>query len=282
MPSSLYATLNKDTGILTVSKIGVEVDESGPNADATVTVYKMDGSTLSATANLNFWERVCKIGDFVYHDGSYSSAENVQGNVDAGKTPIGLCFYIDPEHKDRRLMVSLNNLANQKWGVHKSNLPNIVLNDNPDLDVYFIKQVPDTTELGFTDYSQLRDEIGGDLDGWRIFDPNVYGTGQLGWTTVIEKVGGYKVGDLIPYGKYYSLWVIETRNLLLSDSAINLPIPEKTSVSTELNNLSSLMSIAVNTYGANYDQMYFPAFSAAHAYRPTSREDLKPEFCEHN
>ena len=280
--ANLYATLDKDTGVLSVNRMGVEVDETGPNVDATVTLYKTDGTSLSAVTNLNFWERACKVGDFVYHDGTYSSADDVQGNVDAGKTPIGLCFYIDPNDKTRRLMVSLKNVASQKWGVHSGNLPDIVLNENQELNVYDIKQVPNIAEEGFSSYTEMRDSISGDLDGWKIFDPTKSGAGQIGWMNVLEKVGGYKVGDLIPYGKYYTLWVIETRNMLLSDSAINLPIPAKTSVSSELNNLSTLMSNAVSTYGANYDQMYFPAFSAAYAYRPTTREDLRPEFCEHN
>ena len=86
----------------------------------------------------------------------------------------------------------------------------------------------------------------------------------------------------MPYGKYFTLSVIETRNKLLQDSALNLPIPQGTATLTETSVLDTLISEASTTIGSGAKSLYYPAFSQAYAYQPTQKEGLKDEFKAHN
>lgn len=177
-------------------------------------------------------------------------------------------------------MSSLVNVCtNQYWGIYSSLSVN--LEDNPDLSYVDIEDIPN---LAFPQgsYAGLRDEISGDPDGWKFFDPLTNTLGQLGWMTVETPVGRFKKGDRVPYGQYYTECVIDARNKVLSDSAYKLPIPTKTNVITETNSLTSLLSQVTTSLGATYKALYYPAVSYAYAYCPTTREDLKEEYKEHN
>ena len=89
LESNLYATIDSESGVLTINRVGEEVDGAGPNADVTVVVYLLDGSSMSATSNLNFWLREVRLGDIVYHDGSIASPDDHNSMVLADKIPIG-------------------------------------------------------------------------------------------------------------------------------------------------------------------------------------------------
>ena len=280
LASNLYATINSETGVVTVNRMGEEVDGTGPNADATVTIYLMDGTSVSASSNLNFWVREVRVGDIIYHDGTIASPNDHSAMLAANKVAVGICFYINPYNKKERLMSSLVNVCtNQYWGIYSSLSVN--LEDNPDLSYVDIEDIPN---LAFPQgsYAGLRDEISGDPDGWKFFDPLTNTLGQLGWMTVETPVGRFKKGDRVPYGQYYTECVIDARNKVLSDSAYKLPIPTKTNVITETNSLTSLLSQVTTSLGATYKALYYPAVSYAYAYCPTTREDLKEEYKEHN
>jgi hypothetical protein len=45
------------------------------------------------------------LGDYVFYDGTY-------GPTTAGKTVVGICFYINPADANDRRMVALSNLEN--------------------------------------------------------------------------------------------------------------------------------------------------------------------------
>jgi hypothetical protein len=282
--SNLYATINSETGVLNVTRIGEELDGEGPNANVTVTLYLMDGSTVSATSNLNFWERTAKIGDVVYHDGTFGSPDDYEAEIAVGKEAVGICFYIDPNDAKRRLLVALRDIpAGQTWGMTNATNTPIELTDSPDLNLYDIAQIPNVGNLGVSSFPGLRDTTNGDKYGWKSFDPYTAQAGQIGWMTVIQSGGGYKAGDKVPYGKYFTACVMEVRNAILTDSAINLEIPKASSDESEAKNLEFLINNAIIKMGStNYKNLYFPAVSYCYAWRPSDRDDLKEEFKERN
>jgi hypothetical protein len=250
LASNLYATINSETGVVTVSRMGEEVDGTGPNADATVTIYLMDGTSVSASSNLNFWIREVRVGDIIYHDGTIASPNDHSAMLAANKVAVGICFYINPYNKKERLMSSLVNVCtSQYWGIYSSLSVN--LEDNPDLSYVDIKDIPNLASPSGS-YAGLRDEISGDPDGWKYFDPLSNTLGQLGWMTVENPVGRFKKGDRVPYGQYYTECVIDARNKVLSDSAYNLPIPTKNTGVTESNSLTTLLSQVSTSLGATY------------------------------
>lgn len=282
--SNLYATIDSETGVLSVTRIGEELDGEGPNANVTVTLYLMDGSTVSATSNLNFWERAAKIGDVVYHDGTFGSPDDYEDEIAVGKEAVGVCFYIDPNDAKRRLMVALRDIpTGQTWGMTNATNTPIELVDSPDLNLYDIAQIPNVSSLGVGSFPALRDTMNGDKYGWKSFDPYTAQAGQIGWMTVIQSGGGYKAGDKVPYGKYFTACVMEVRNAILTDSAINLEIPKASSDESEAKNLEFLINNAIIKMGSsNYKNLYFPTVSYCYAWRPTAREDLHESFKERN
>lgn len=280
LASNLYATINSETGVVTVNRMGEEVDGTGPNADATVTIYLMDGTSVSASSNLNFWVREVRVGDIIYHDGTVTSPNDHAAMLAANKVAIGICFYINPYNKKERLMSSLVNVSsNQSWGINSAIA--VTLNDNPDLSYIDIDGIPNI-DISRTTYSGLRDEISGDADGWKYFDPLSNTLGQIGWMTVEKPVGRFKKGDRVPYGQYYTECVINTRDKVLSDSAYNLPIPTAAAGVRERDALTSLLSQVSSSLGDAYKTLYYPAVSYSYGYIPTTKEDLKEEFKEHN
>ena len=279
MGANLYATIDSATGVLTINRIGEEIDGTGPNVDATIVITTLEGNQITATTNLNFWFREAKLGDIVYHDGTYSSAQECESNIQGGKTPIGICFYIDPNNKTRRLMMSLKDIKSASWGPASNQLSGITLADSS-YNVYNITQILNNTPN--FDYDKLRNETNGDADGWTIYDGYTNSLGQIGWRTFLSDEFGYKIGDTIPWGMYNQLCVLEVRDACLSDSNFQLPIPSAVGDVKEFVIVQNYMTNAVNIYGSNYDKLYYPAFSFAYAYRPTDREDLDDRFKEHN
>ena len=282
--TNLYATIDEDTGMLTINRIGEGEDGVGPNAMVTVTVYLSDGTTVSTTSELNFWKRVCKLGDIVYHDGSFSAASDYESEVETGKIAIGVCFYINPNDPSKRLMVALKDIPTTTyWGPHKTSL-SVELADNPDLNIYDIAFLSNTQST-LSSWQSLRDTVTGDEDGWAYFGPDSP-EGQIGWMTVKEDGGDYIIGDNVPYGKYYNSRLMETRNVVLSDSNFSsfAEIPAKTDSLPESVILTSLLNTAASSNGGNetYKQLYFPMASYCYAYLPTTNKNLKDEFKEHN
>lgn len=278
--TNLYATVDEDTGVLNVTKIGEELENTGPNADVTVTVTMLDGSTLTATSNLNFWKRSVKLGDIVYHDGTVASPDDHEFNTSIGKVAIGVCFYIDPLDNTRRLMVALKNAPDVSWGIASTNNTPIELNDVEGFNIVDISTIPNMGSLGVGSWAALRDESS--ADGWAYINPYSYPAGQIGWTTVTSDSGGYKKGDVVPWGKYYTGCVMEHRNTILTDSAVNRDVPVRSDSMSETQHLEMLISSATNDVNANYSLIYYPAVSYCYAYCPSNKEGTLDKFKEHN
>ena len=276
---NIYATINEDTGVVTVKKVEPEIEGTGPSANATVEVYLLNGEVLSATINLNFWERSAKLGDIVYHDGTYGPVSDHDGNVAAGRVAVGVCFYISPSNPNHRLMVSLNDSTTPlSWGINQTDNPGFALIDNPDFNVYDLAALPNqTASLGSWD--AMRDS--NQPDGWKKWDATS-ALSKIGFYQIPANLMGYKKGDYLPYGLYYTLCVIEARNKVLQDSAVSMPIPEAKDGLTEKQSLEQLMNNIASNYDAGAKSLYYPQLSYAYAYVPTTHSKLIDKFKEHN
>lgn len=267
-----YATINARTGVVTVAKVGTEDD--APAAMVTLTVTKTDGSQLTATKLIGFYYRNARPGDYVFHDGSYGP------EYDPDKIVVGICFYTDPLNRKQRLMVALKDDAatGMPWGLHSGTFAGLTLADYPQYSVYDIVDLENIASGGINpDADGYRaDPPTGDADGFAVQLPTV-ASGQLGWIKLAEDMpGGYKAGDLVPYGLSNTLKIIRHRNKILNDSGVNLPVPLASGTQTERISLESLMSdlVAANDNKTTYRQYYYPAASYAYAYEPDVPADL--------
>lgn len=278
MIPSLYATINEDTGVISVSKIGEEVDGAGPFTTVTATMYLSDGTTIQSVGEAHFWKRDCRVGDIVYHDGTFSSADDYELEVAANKTAIGVCFYIDPYNKENRLMVSLKNLSVQMWGPSYSPSQSLTTVNITSAEIRGVYAYANTGK-DFTGWASMRDDVNGDADGWAFFSGKSY-MSQIGWTAIPRDLLGYKEGNKMPYGQWQTLELVDLRNRILTDEGMNLEVPQEKDGKSEsivLDNALSLVSSSLALKTA-----YFPAASYCYAYKPTNRTDLLDKFKEHN
>ena len=179
-----FATIDAKTGIIT--RNSTPGDES-TSAILSVTVHQIpetDGTVrepITKEVTVFFYERLAKPGDIVFNDGTYSD------ELDSTKTPIGVCFYVDPTDKTKRLMCALNSIELQgigsyiSWGIYRggSHSNNTVVTGyygaSPNLEIagtdyncYDIAAIPNYTLAGPTDMS--------DSNG---IDNNIYYTDEI-------------------------------------------------------------------------------------------------------
>ena len=289
-----FATIDEKTGVLTMTAIGNE--EDAPYADATLKVYCNDGSVYEGTTEIHFYQRSCRLGDYVFNDGDYND------ELISGKDPIGICFYIDPDDPNSRLMVALENVDNSSyfWGLQDkmwendtSGYPDVKLPSNPDYDCYNISTIIDINTIG--ENKNYYDE-NGYYTTYDLFDPvNEYyrvgnsfkfhsimtALGSLGFTEASNRISlnGEEIQkkDYIPTGREHTLNIIKHRNTILNEFAMDIPAASRSA--SELDNLKLLLA----QLGNNMDKyFYYSAASAAYAYQPTKIEaELDDRFKAH-
>lgn len=237
-----YAQIDDIKDVLHSIKVGSTSDL--PKGTITLNVTLMDGSVLSASQEIKYYRRVAEVGDIVYADGTYNS------KIVEGKTPIGLCFWVNSEDPNDRLMFALQPYYDQ-WGLLSSD--NIKLTDSP------------TYNCGDTPVANDR---GGDLTTIKVMP---------------EDFGPYKQGQTVRLGIYNQYLLIKHRNKILSDSGINLPIPQADSTKSELDLLKELLAEA-STKGDAVRREYYPAESYCYAYQPPVKtgETLVEKFTAHH
>lgn len=272
-------------GMLSVHTIGDKARPYDNMATITATITKIDGTTLTNSKEVSFYERDAQVGDYVYADGSWSDV------FEKDKTVIGICYYIDAEDKNKRLCVS--NLAQSNyspngllWGLNTTSVSGVTLNNPPtqNFDVY---RVFPEKELVYTNISTVT-YIDSD-NNFIIFDPkNTTGIGEIGFkeltTSDISMIGDYleeyeKVeGYKISWARYNTLRIIYHRDLILSDSAIvdgdgnQLAIPKSTIEKSELTHLKELVAHVIATPPStsvtanNYRAFYFEKTSYIYAF----------------
>lgn len=275
------ATINKDTGVISVLKKGSK--DNDDHAEVNLTIVLSDNSALTANYTIYFYERECEVGDLVFSDGSYWN------DLKPGLTPIGICFYIDPNNKSNRLMVGLKNLSEAGvWGIDSNSLPNMVLKDSVE-DVYDVPYLDNTTTLMNVTAANMVDSEGnfltysdrsslGDI-GFMKIDDEMYQR-----LSYYLKDLGLEVGDYISYGQLKTLYIIRHRDVILTDSSVNKPVPRREGTISELNSLySCLTNITAENNDSKYQAYYYVAASSCYAYMPTisTGENLSKKFTEH-
>ena len=294
-----YATINEQTGLLNVTRVGTE--DQAPSAQITVYVTLANGTELSDTVEVGFYHRSCKLGDYVFADGTYSNI------LDRAKTAVGICFYIDRKNPERRLAVALQDVSTGiQWGLYFNNgtgswaeggtddknynIRNIELVDTPNYDAY---DIPTITNIGtrglynaagadntYISDETFRDEQYGDEDGFKV-PPASTAMADMGFVTLRSALGNFKEGDVISLSLQKTLQIIQHRDTILGDSSVNLPIPYASDKQTAMESLNECMTNIVTDYGAaKYRQYYYPAASLCHAYQPNVKTDevLSPLF----
>ena len=283
-----YASVDND-GNLKLISIGQEnEDGSGPEALLTCVITLLDGNTLSATKTLRLYDRSARVGDYVFFDGDYSE------KYDGTKTPIGKCFYIDPDDPTHRLMVNFENLPSNPWGLFShQDYPSVSI-DGIELESgydAYDTPMPNVTSSGIVATSEggtagylsdatYRDESElGDKDGFRKLASGSACT-QIGWKELTKDLMGYKKGDKIPWGLYNTLEIINHRDRVLLETGHEIPVA--TAEKTELEVLDELMAAIVEEGGdVKYKQFYYPMASRVHAWEPVvlrSSEVLNEKF----
>lgn len=229
--------------------------------------YKKSPS-VSSTMQIWFYEHECQVGDYVYADGSFSD------KLDKRKTPVGVCFYINPSNKSERLCVSMNNRSSCQWGLYTADWgEGINLADNPSYDPFDIQTLTNKLTSGLNGNvigdDNYRDSTAGDADGFKIFSPGT-ALAELGWESLPTQLGNYQEGTRLPIGMINTLKIIAHRDTILADSNVQLPIPHAEGGVTEEQYLNQYIQDVVSRNGgqSKYQQYYYPAASQCHAYEP--------------
>lgn len=267
-----YATINADTGEVTVNSIGTEEDKT--KITVTLTLNLIDGSAITASKDVYVYKHTLHLGDIVFADGTYSNV------LDSDKTPIGVCFYISD---NLRLMCGLNDLDDNPWGLCSNSgyngIPSITLADSSE-DVYDTPMT-NTEQRGLSDYHLIGNYV--DTDGnFKDFDSST-ALGQLGLVKITGDVYnkyssylstlGYPSNDYIPYGLYNTIVIIAHRDVILKDSNVKLEVPKATDSKSEADVLNDLLTkITTDKGDAKYKQYYYPAASECYAYQPSVKE----------
>ena len=270
-----------------------------PYAEVTVKVTLLDGTVKTATQKIRFYERACHLGDIIYGDGTW--ADDIVPN----KTPIGVCFYINPKNPLDRLMVALQNASSHYWGLYPSDQYGVAgLEFSDGLGSVYDTPVANITSRGFTNKSA-------NALGEAYIDDSVY-CESVSYDGVVFKDYSQSpntaVGDCNFYGnniskkyensalqipmhagKYKTEQIIEHRNKWLNDENVKLPIPVASEDETEMACLTRLMNelMQAHTGQSNagyYREYYFPAASFCYAYQPNVKtpEGLAEKFKAHN
>lgn len=98
-------SIDNQTGVLLVR--GLSDTQQFTTIDAIVYSYDEKGLVVThrLSKTIEIWNRPAQIGDLVYADGTFSSAETYEGE----KTPIGICFYVPPRDNNGNVMTKYAN-----------------------------------------------------------------------------------------------------------------------------------------------------------------------------
>lgn len=264
-----YAEINASTGELEVKKVGTE--DSNTQITIHITAHLNDGSTLKSEKKVNLFVRPIKLGDYLFSDFTYGSKLS-----DSDKSPIGICFYIDPRDRNYAIAVALQDLDSLPWGLDNQSIGNITLKDNPSLSVYDIADLNNQqlTQRYIND-STILDSSNTANDGFKEYSSDAE-FGGIGFITITSSIynklksyldkADLKIGDKISYGQFKTLTIIAHRDMVLTDSGINKPVPQKTATMSELECLKKYIQDIVLANDSRYSQYYFPQASYCFAY----------------
>lgn len=274
-----FATIGEKSGILSVKKLGTE--DNNDKVTITISVSLIDGKVLTASKEIPLYEPAAQLGDIVFSDGTYGT--KLKDNV----TPIGVCIYIDSTNKKRRLMMALNNIGNYCWGLYQPDFTGLSLKDST-IPIFNIKDIIDVDTLKNATFSDMYDDNAGTFYtyssninlgnfGFRLISAPAYNSLK----DYLEDIG-IKSNSYIDIGQLETLYIIQHRDTILSDSNIAKEIPTKSSTWSEKERLEYLINNIILTEGdAKYAQYYYPIASYAYAYEPNV-QNLNDKFKAHH
>ena len=274
-----FASIDKNTGVITVNKIGSK--ESDDQAKVTANVSLSSGKVVETSYTIYFYKYEVQLGDYLFANGDYGSKLS-----DSEATPVGVVFYVEPVYRRWALAVALSDEGSRVWGLYDSTNANngmggIVLKEYV-YDVYDVPGIEDFTQGYNVTDSAMLDESATDNDGFMVYPKNT-SLGDIGFTEITEKMyeelGEYldvvdmKAGDAISAGQLKTLRIIKHRDSILRDSAVKLPIPRATASQTEYDNLTDCIKAVQASHNGvqKYQQYYYPAASYSYAYSPKVR-----------
>lgn len=284
-----YAGIDSTTGVLTYQNIESDVER---NTKITCTIKHPNQSGLIVAKKVEktiyFYERVAEIGDYVYADGSISSPSDY--NTD--KKVIGICFYVNPNDKDDRLMVATDNIEQSQWGLAPGNSGVDGLSD-----YYDVPNLGNITGTGTGEFFTRRDDIWDSTNElFKEYNQNV-GLGEFYNVVLTQDLTTEdklynpstvkSVGTSVPKGLKNALDIIEHRNEnILKSVDISFTgkrVPGKDTdvdggyyyLEDEKSDLESLLNKAESPL------YYYPAASRCWAYEP-SATDMNDKFKKHN
>lgn len=255
---SSVATINKRTGVITL-----KVASSPKSTTATITVKLKNGNTLISNAiTVNFAWKAPELGNFVYADGTYSSAymtsKTLMGLIfalDKTDSTSGTAYIVGKEYLDSQY-VGYSNEGVQGANDERKDLYNVQFqlnNLNPNLGSSYYK-CGATQGLGADANSNSIT-----ITSFRQKSPSTF-TGKSDTQKYIDNVNE----TLLPYiaQKYPSM--IQT-------------VGSKCSINSR-QNLDALLASIPNFANTNLEQMQcllFPYFYETYLYEPTVTEEEK-------
>lgn len=293
-----FATIEKDTGVIHVSKVGSK--ENDDKATVYLEVELSDGSTVSAESEIYFYAYQAQLGDYVFSDGTYGSDLSF-----SDATSIAVIIYIEPKKREWAIAVALEDYGTRVWGLYNSTnadygMNGIKLGSNHTYNVYNLPLLQEYTESVNVSDSTMRDESNTANDGFKEYTvlntisdigfekitQSMWDT-SVGHTTLSEyfKRVGLNVGDMVARGQLNTLKIIAHRDYILNDTNVNLPIPKATSDKTLAQSLSECIKSVQASHNntQKYQQYYYPAASYCNAYVPTldnNTQTLAEQFSE--
>ena len=310
LTSNDFATINSKNGIIT--RNSNVADENAPYAKLKVIVYQIPDENgverdpiESNEVTVYFYERHAKPGDIVYHDGSFTDEK------DDTKTPIGVCFYVDPADKNNRLMVALENIYQNdvnrntySWGISTGYSAGSYYYGSPQINPEnYGFDISMNTMSKIIDIPEITNvvEHGGDLEIVQMLDDNYrdknnqdnakfkkFGfrtcMGNIGWIEADEDIiinynKVVEAGKSYPAGYIYTMAMIQRRNVILSKfPEIKITGSKSSDGTSEFENLFEDIKMAekltINNWNSGASTYMYPAASLAYAYEPNGEGNI--------
>lgn len=250
------ATINNRTGVITL-----KTASSSKTTTATITVRLTNGNTLtSGTINIYFAWRAPEIGNFIYADGTYSSAymtnKTLMGLIFAIKKTsdtAGTAYIVGKEYLDPQY-VGYTDGANQEASDDRKNLYNVKFwlnNQKSGLgDTYYITRGVTSTVDTDTDQPIT-------LTTFRQKNPSTF-TGKADTKAYVDNVNSTLLKILV-----------RTYPDLIQTTGGNYAITTK-------ENLDTILANIPNISNQNLEQMQcllYPYFYETYLYEPTVTEE---------
>lgn len=230
------------------------------------------GDNLIESIETEVWDREARVGDYVYYDATFSGEYSLQ------KTLVAICFYTNPENRKQRLAVGViwtdyddyYKLHDYRgWGPENKTANLFTLTSNP---TYSIADVPKlTNQTGPTPkYITVESYTGGenpDIDNFVQYPEG--DSLKVSWVTLDQPLYGVAKGTTIPMGLHNTLILMEHRDKILTDDAIDAPIPRATNEETKLQNLKKILKDNISANNKELNTLYYCAASVCNAYEPT-------------